>query len=185
MGEVLQSGQASFKMTLHVVEKQNNKNHYLRGELVSLRDTGQLRMDLSATTLGVYVGSLSLNDQSAQLLLPRQKQFYEGAARPEFLWRLAKVPLSPKDLQRLVWGDELSSDEWDCELIAEQQTCQNRRFALKITQTGLDLRAREFHFEAKAVDVHLKLNMVQTKVELTGEEFTLSPPRGFTVRRLN
>lgn len=156
---------------------------------MSLRSRDQLRIDLSATTLGVHVGSMALNSERAQMLLPRQKQFFEGPARPEFLWRLAKVPLDPRSLQMLVWGEELPEAQWRCEVVSgsqpEQKNCEHRRFNLRITQTGLEMAEREFHFETQAVQVHMKLTLVQTNVENEEGIFTLVPPQGFSVQRLN
>lgn len=181
------TGEAVWQMTIRVQDLKKNQSHYLRGEAISQKQPAQLRLDLRATTMGVYVGSMLAQDGTTKLLLARQRKFYEGESGPEFLWRLTKVPLDARDLQKLIWGEELPEAQWECEIIhgVEQRVCRHRQFELKVTQTGLDLQSRKFHFEARAAVVDVNLSLAQTKVERAEEIFTLTAPQGFSVQKLN
>ena len=88
----LKEGEWSAKAMVR--DKRKKSNNYLRMDLSAVR-TSHLRMDVTATSLGIHLATFVMNKGKTRYLLSREKKFFKGPTGPEMMDALVKVPLNP------------------------------------------------------------------------------------------
>jgi hypothetical protein len=162
-----------------VEDKIHDQNHSLRAECIA-REPDQLRMDVTSS-MGIYVASLTLNKNQMQSLLPRQHKFLEGPARSAAIESLIHLPLDPRWLIALLFDHDLPAVDWTCQKDAHdfKQHCQLKRSDVAITwQERSDIR-RVLLLESPRAKVHLSIEPVSTKAQVSTGTFHLDVPEGY------
>ncbi len=168
-----------------VRDKKKKSNNYLRMDLSAIR-TSHLRMDVTATSLGIHLATFVMNKGKTRYLLAREKKFYKGPTGPEMMNALVKVPLNPRVFNAFLFDIPPDESEWECMFDGQKylKTCNNLSRPLEIVWLKREGNKRVIKVSSERADITLNLQLVRPKVQNKKVSFRLNPPKGYKVYRL-
>ena len=168
-----------------VRDKVKKSSNYLNLEFIAERP-GKLRMDVSATSLGVHLATFVMNKKNTRYLLAREKRFYIGPTGPDMMEALMKIPLNPRVFSSILFDTLPNQDQWTCKFDKKDllNECINLSESLKIVWLKRSTNKRTIAVKSPKVDITINLRLVRPKVQNKKVAFRLSPPKGYRVFRL-
>jgi len=158
-----------------IENKQSKKSQMVNLDLIA-QQPSKLRLEVSAT-LGVSVATLALKDGVMAYMIPREKKFASGPARPAAFRNLIGIALAPADFMNLLFDRPLDPRVWVC----SNERCRHDRQDLQIVWKEREGARRLIEISSSKMAVTLRLTESSSKVEPRPEIFELTPPNGFQV----
>ncbi len=126
-----------FDSQLYFLDKQKNKSHQMRVEVVALRNQ-KMRLD-AKVTLGLHVASALMTRERVQVALHSEKKYYEGLPSTKAMERSIGLPLHPLLFHAMVYRQGLKGQGWNCAVHASKlQKCEQARSGLEISWEDQD-----------------------------------------------
>lgn len=168
-----------------VRDKKKRSNNYLNLEFIAERPS-RMRMDVSATSLGVHLATFVMNNKNTKYLLAREKRFYIGPTGPDMMEALVKMPLNPKVFSSILFDILPDQDQWTCKFDNSDRLkrCNNLSDPLEIVWKKRSPNKRVIAVKSPKVDITINLRLVRPKVQNKKVAFRLKPPKGYRVFRL-
>ncbi|MGE3973659.1 MAG: hypothetical protein AB7F59_03945 [Bdellovibrionales bacterium] len=157
------------------------KTNVVRIDLIAQRPQ-KLRADFSAS-LGIYLGTLTMNERELSFLIKNQKTLYRGSPQSEKLSQLTPFPLSPRQLMRLLFDQE--PDDWKCvrdekSFLKECMTDSH----LKISWTKRQDSRRTVTILGRQFEIQLDLSGSDSPIPTNDSMFLLTVPAGFAIKKI-
>ena len=174
-----------------VTDLSNGKTQQVSLEIIAVWPQ-KLRIDATAM-LGIHVAVLAVDQGHFQLILPREKKYYEGPNSEKALQNFFKIAINPEWLIRSTFDQDIKGPDWTCQnLPADDEAGRGR--VCKNSQTHISVTWKDKRGDQKRVIWANSTHEVQivyksysewdaTKVQEDGNEaspFKLAVPEGFT-----
>ncbi len=176
--EVELSSQGKWVIKAFLKDLVKKKSHIIDLDVIAVYPD---KMRIEATTsLGIHLASLVMSDGQVYYALTRQKKFFKGPVSDHALRPFFSFDVNPRYLMNMFFGYEIDEDNWNCEKDSQDQLekCENSKLGLKIVWIyGGD--EKEVKVIGKKFEAHLKLNLVDTKMDIKEETFNLIRPKGY------
>ncbi len=168
-----------------LIRDQQEQRSFIVNLSINAVKNEKLRVD-ATSTLGAHLASLVLREDEVRYLLPGERRFFFGAARPEAMIPVISVPMSPSYLHNLLFEQPITEGDWLCERDSRGYltVCQSESEGLKISWQDRSQTARRVLIEHERAQVQVNLTSFQEQLESRAELFELSPPQGFRQFRL-
>lgn len=173
-------GLNQWESTVQVLDRNTKKSQSLTVDFVAFgRD--QLRMEVTGT-FSTPVALAVLNREKLTYILPRQKRYYQGAAKPDSLRQLLRFEIEPEQIFRMLYDEPFAGGAWICErtVAGLTESCENANSRVRIAWLRRDGAKRDVKISGPRFEVNLNMERIATKVQNGPRLFTVKIPAGYS-----
>jgi len=174
-----------------ITELSSGKSQQANLEIISVWPQ-KLRIEATAI-LGITVAVLTVDQGRFQLILPREKKYYEGPNSEKALQNLFKVPINPEWLIRTTFDQDIKGPDWICltqsgdDEKSRSRVCRNEQTKVSVTWKDKQGDQKRVIWTNPTHEVQIVYKSYSdwdaTKVQDNGNQstpFKLTIPEGFT-----